>query len=191
MTTLLHFHLSVVLHAPEMATGLSTPPTMMRLDLGGNDPAILHWPGSFLYDKEQGDYTHEWSSQAKFDKWHQDEELAYSIELIASTIVSGNSLWTEKHHYMCSCGHSGGASKYQKKDPKCQCKNESKKTNCHCKIIIKFYPHMSTILGCYQDEHNHEVGLVNIAYMRMSQSAWQQIKGMLGHKIDPREIIHS
>jgi hypothetical protein len=159
MTTLPHFHLSVASHAPEMATGPSAPPTMMRLDLGGDDPAISRQLGSFLYDKEQGDYMHEWSSRAEFDKWHQDEELAFSIELIASTVVSGNSLWTEKHHYVCSHGHSGGASKYQKKHPEHQHKNDSKKTNCHCKIIIKFYPHMLTILGCYQDEHNHEVWL--------------------------------
>jgi hypothetical protein len=50
---------------------------------------------------------------------------------------------------------------------------------------------MLTILGCYQDEHNYEVSLANITYMWMSQSAWQQIRGMLEHKINPREIIHS
>jgi FAR1 DNA-binding domain len=155
-----------------MATGPSAPPTMMCLDLGGNDPATSRQPGSFLYDKEQGDYVHKWSSQAEFDKWRQDEGLAYSIELIMSTVVLGNSLWMEKRHYVCSCEHSGGASKYQKKHPEHQCKNESKKTNCHCKIIIKSYPHTSTILGHYQDEHNHEVGLANITYMRMLQSAW-------------------
>jgi hypothetical protein len=191
MTTLLHFHLSVTLCTPEMATGPSTPPTMMHLDLGGDDPATSCQPGSFLYNKEQGNYTHKWSSQAEFDKWRQDEGLTYSIELIVSTVVSGNSLWMEKCHYMCSCRHSGGTSKYQKKHPECQCKNESKKTNCHCNIIIKSYPHTLTILGCYQDEHNHKVSLVNITYMRMLQNTWQQIKGMLERKIDPREIVHS
>jgi hypothetical protein len=191
MTTLLCFCLSVALHTPKMATRPSTPPTMMHLDLGGDNPATLRQLGSFLYDKEWGDYMHEWSSWAKFDKWCQDKGLAYSIELITSTVVSENSLWTEKRHYVCSHGHSGGTSKYQKKHPKCQHKNESKKTNCHCKIIIKSYPHTSTILGCYQDEHNHKVGLANITYMQMLQSARQQIRGMLECKIDPREIICS
>jgi hypothetical protein len=102
----------------------------------------------------------------------------------------GNALWTEKHYYVCSCGHSGGASKFQKKHPKRQRKIESKKTGCRCKLLIKLYPHTSNILGCYQDEHNHEISIANIAYMCMSHTAWEQIKSMLEQKIDPREIVH-
>jgi FAR1 DNA-binding domain len=103
--------------------------------------------------------------------------------------VLGNTLWTEKRYYVCSRGLSGGASKYQKKHPERQRKIESKKTGCRCKLLIKLYPHTSTILGRYQDEHNHEVGIANIAYMRMSHAARERIKSMLEQKIDPREIV--
>jgi FAR1 DNA-binding domain len=173
MTTLPRFRLSVASRGPQTAIGPSAPPTVMCLDLRGDDPATSRRPGSFLHDKERGNYTHEWSTLAEFDEWRRCEELAYSIELIASTVMSGNSLWTQKRYYVCSRGRSGGASKYQKKHPERQRKNGTKKTNCQCKIMIKFYPHTSTILGRYQDEHNHEVGLANVAYTRKSHSARQ------------------
>jgi hypothetical protein len=32
---------------------------MIHLDLGGDDPATLHQLGSFLYNKEWGNYCHE------------------------------------------------------------------------------------------------------------------------------------
>jgi hypothetical protein len=111
--------MSVMPHITKIGTGLSTLPTVIHLDLCGDKPATSRWPGSFNYDKENGAYPHEWSSLADFDEWRWDEELAYSIELISLKIMPGNTLWTEKHYYMCSCGHSRGASKYQKKYPKC------------------------------------------------------------------------
>ena len=74
----------------------------------------------------------EWSRPAKFEVWCQEEELAYSIELIASSTMHGRGqvLWTLKHVYMCSHQLSGGRSKYQKKHPDWHWKIESKKTGC-------------------------------------------------------------
>jgi hypothetical protein len=103
--------------------------------------------------------------------------------------MPGNTLWTEKCYYVCSHGHSGGTSKYQKKYPEHQHKIESKKMGCCCKLLIKLYPYTSNILGCYQDEHNHEISIANITYMRMLHTAQEQIKSMLEQKIDPREVI--
>jgi hypothetical protein len=70
-----------------------------------------------------------------------------------------------------------------------QCKIESKKMGCRCKLLIKLYPHTSTILGHYQDEHSYEVSIANIAYMCMLHTAWERIKSILEQKIDPREIV--
>jgi hypothetical protein len=182
--------MSVAPHITKIGTGPSTPPTVIHLDLRGDEPATLRRLGSFNYDKENGAYPHKWSSLADFNEWCRDEELAYSIELISLKIMPGNTLWTEKRYYVCSRGHSGGTSKYQKKYPERQRKIESKKMGCCCKLLIKLYPHTSNILGCYQDEHNHEIGIANIAYMRMSHTAREQIKSMLEQKIDPREIVH-
>jgi hypothetical protein len=42
--------------------------------------------GSFNYDRERGEYPIEWSNLAAFNAWCWEEELCYSIELIASMV---------------------------------------------------------------------------------------------------------
>ena len=133
----------------------------------------------------------EWAGLAEFEAWCREEELAYSIELIPSNTVHGKRLWTLKQTYVCSRQPSGGPSKYQKKFPEQQRKIGSKKTGCRCSIIIKFYPHTPTILGRYVSEHDHEIGLANIAYTRMSRVAREKINYNLSQKIDPREIVRN
>ena len=120
---------------------------------------------------------------------HWQEELAYSIELIGSTVKCRNELWLDKHLYVCSRQLSGGWKNYQKKHPEWQRKINSKKSGCHCQIVIKRYHHTPTILGRYEVEHNHKVGLANLAYTRMSRMAWEQIKSMLQLKMDRRKIV--
>src|SRR6266853_4339273 len=117
----------------------------------------------------------EWARPAKFEAWHWEEELTYSIKLIASSTVHSGKLWALKRIYVCSRQLSRGQSKYQKKILDWQCKIDSKKTGCWCRIVIKYYPHTSTILGHYVSEHDHEIGLANIAYTRMSRVAREKI----------------
>jgi hypothetical protein len=190
MTTLPHFRLSIAPPAPEMSTGPIAPPTQSRLDLRTVDPATSRRAGSFNYDREHG-FPLEWSNLAEFHAWRREEELAYSIELIGSTVRDGkkNPLWMKKRLFVCSRQPSGGKSKYQKKFPDRQRKIESKKSGCHCKIWIKLYYHTPIVLGRYETEHDHEIGLANIAYTRMSRGARDQIKNMLMQKVDPREIV--
>jgi hypothetical protein len=133
----------------------------------------------------------EWAGPAEFEAWRREEELAYSIELIASKTVHGGGLWTLKRVYVCSRQLSGGRSKYQKKHPDRHRKIQNKKTGCRCSIIIKFYPHTTAILGRYASEHDHEIGLANIAYTRMSRVAREKIKYKLAQKIDPRKIVRT
>jgi hypothetical protein len=133
----------------------------------------------------------EWAGPAEFEAWRREEELAYSIELIPSNTVHGGKLWTLKRTYVCSRQPSGVPKKYQKKFPDRQRKIESKKTGCRCRIIIKSYPHTSAILGRYVSEHDHQTGLANIAYTRMSRVAREKIKYKLAQKIDPREIVRT
>jgi hypothetical protein len=40
-------------------------------------------------------------------------------------------------------------------------------------------------------EHDHEIGLANITYTRMSQVAQEKIKYKLAQKIDPRKIVRT
>jgi hypothetical protein len=51
---------------------------------------------SFYYDWVCSRYLMKWASPAEFEAWHREEELAYSIELIASTTVHEGGLWTLK-----------------------------------------------------------------------------------------------
>jgi hypothetical protein len=133
----------------------------------------------------------EWSDLTAFNTWHREEELHYSIELIASRVRSGGTLWTQNRLYICSCQLSGGRKEYEKKKPDWNRKIGSKKTGCRCRIIIKLYPHTDTILGHYRNTHDHEVGSANIAYTRMSGVAQEQIKSMLVQKVDHKEIVHN
>ena len=153
-------------------------------------PATSTRKGSFNYDRKRGDYPLEWSDLAAFNAWHREEELHYSIELIPSTVKRGGPLWTEKRLFVCSRQLSGGQKPYEKKK-EWKRKIDSKKTGCHCRVIIKLYPHTDTILGNYTDAHNHAVGKDNIAYTRMSGVAWEQIKSMLVQKVDHREIVRN
>ena len=154
-------------------------------------PANSTRSGSFYYDQVRGGYPMEWAGPAEFEAWRREEELAYSIELIASKTVHGGGLWTLKRVYVCSRQLSGGRSKYQKKHPDQHRKIQNKKTGCRCSIIIKFYPHTTAILGRYASEHDHEIGLANIAYTRMSRVAREKIKYKLAQKIDPRKIVRT
>ena len=133
----------------------------------------------------------EWSDFAAFDKWRWEEELRYSIKLIASTVKRGGPLWTEKRLYVCSRQLSGGQKQYEKKKPDRRRKIGSKKTGCHCWVVIKLYPHTDAILGNYTNVHDHDVGSDNIAYTWMSGVAREQIKSMLVQKVDRKEIVRN
>ena len=75
------------------------------------------------------------------------------------------------------------------KNPDRGCTIPSKKTGCHCEVLIKQYLHTSTVLGRYVADHDHEIGAANIAHTRLSGTTWEQIKMMLIQTIDHREIV--
>ena len=52
-------------------------------------PATSCDVGSFIYDQENCIYPLEWEDLSSFHTWHREEEHAHSIELIASSTVSG------------------------------------------------------------------------------------------------------
>jgi hypothetical protein len=206
MTTL-HFPLIVMPPTPGVGSRILSGPSAPPMGLpersalaerppegpseSAETPANSTRSRSFYYDRIRGRYPMEWAGPAEFEVWHQEEELTYSIELIPSNTVHGGKLWTLKRTYVCSRQPSRGPKKYQKKFPDRQWKIESKKTGCRCHIVIKSYLHTSAILGHYVSEHDHEIGLANIAYTWMSQVAREKIKYKLSQKIDPREIVRN
>jgi hypothetical protein len=153
------------------------------------NPATSKRKGSFIYDKKNGKFPMEWPSIADFHAWREAEQLAHSIELIRSTVVTPNGpIWTERRTFVCSRALSGGQYNYEQKHER-QRKIESKKIQCPCRVVIKRYPHTQVVLGHYHSEHNHELGIPNIRYLRLSQAARDRIKTLLLRRVHQQEIV--
>jgi hypothetical protein len=119
MTTLPPFQLNI---APPIAPPISEVSTRAGLGVPqilclGDDPATSRRLGSFNHDRDTSLYLYEWSSLAEFDEWREKEEIAKSIQFMASRVAHGNKLWTLKRYYVCSREWSGGKIKYEKKIP--------------------------------------------------------------------------
>lgn len=164
---------------------MTTLPTFRLQVARARDPDR---PGSFNYDREKGEYFLEWTDLAEFDAWHRQEEIANSIELLVCRTATGKE-FTQKRTYCCSRQRTGGDKPYKKKNLDWDRKIDSKKTGCRCQLTIKLYPDTPTVLGRYDANHDHEVGLANLAYTRMSHAARKIIYEMLAQKIDYKEIV--
>ena len=151
-------------------------------------PATSKKRGSFNWDWENR-WAMKWASIANFEAWLKEEQLVKLIEFVLSSTKPGMGLWTKKWTYVCSRQMSGGKKEYEKKHPDWKCKIDSKKSGCRCQIKIKYYPQTLTILGCYAEEHDHEIQLANVAYTHLSQAACNQIKVMLKQKVNQKEIV--
>jgi hypothetical protein len=187
----------------------TAPPLEMCLDLGigcqargsqegdthppdsADTPATSRRVGSFTHDQESRIYTLQWEDLSAFHAWRREEELTHSIELIASSTVSGGRLWLQKRVYVCARQLSGGPNKYKKKFSHRFRKIGTKKTGCRCRIVIKRYHHTPTVLGRYVSGHDHDIGVGNIAYMRLSRTARETVKTMLIQQIDRRAIVRN
>jgi hypothetical protein len=154
-----------------------------------NIPATSRKVGSFIHDQEHGIYPLQWEDMSSFHAWRREEELTHSIELIASSTVSGGPLWLQKRIYVCARQLSGSPNKYNKIFSHRFRKIGTKKTGCRCRIIIKHYHHTPAIFGRYVNVHDHDLGLGNIAYMRLSRAAWETVKAMLIQQVDRRAIV--
>jgi hypothetical protein len=109
---------------------------------------------------------------------------------LTTTVYRGKwLLWTK--HCVFVCGHtwSEGKSKYEKKNLNQKWKIQNKKIGCSYHLISKHYLDMPIILGHLKWEHDHEMGLLNIAYTHMSHHAQEKIEFMLWQKVDLREIV--
>ena len=70
-------------------SGIPSEPSAPPIPEAAETPTNSAKKGSFHYDWECGGYPMEWPGPAKFEAWRREEELAYSIELIASSAVRG------------------------------------------------------------------------------------------------------
>jgi len=70
-------------------------------------PATSTKRGGFDWDQEKGGFNLEWANLAKFEMWHQVEERASSIELIASSTQTGVN-YSRLQRFVCGRQYSGG-----------------------------------------------------------------------------------
>jgi hypothetical protein len=174
--------------SPEEST--MTPEGGDRPPDSADSPSTSRKVGSLIHDQDSGIYPMQWEDLSAFHTWRREEELAHSIELIASSSVSGGRLWLQKRIYVCARQLSGGPSKYMKKFHRFR-KIGTKKTGCRCRIVIKRYHHTPLVLGRYVDKHDHDLGLGNIAYMRLSRAALETARAMLIQQVDRRAIVRN
>ena len=150
---------------------------------------LQHGKGALIITLKRGDFP--WIGQVLPNLtygagWRSSPKLSLSLPKLSN----GGMLYLERHTYVCSCQASSRPKNYQKKCPGHQCKIESKKTSCTCQIMIKCYYYTQMILGQYAEEHDHDLGMENIAYTWLSHKDQDWIQSMLHQKVDPQEIVH-
>lgn len=155
-------------------------------------PIMTARRGSLAYDREKGGMTLDWANEAKFQEWLAAEESEKSIELIVSQIKRSDSsgTWRERRMFRCSREFTGGKHSYQKKN-QWERKIPSKKTGCQCCLIIKRYPGTDTILGKYENQHDHPLGDDNLRFNRLSGNVRNLVMDMVYIGIDSKAIVES
>jgi hypothetical protein len=207
------FRLSVILPLPNVTTGLSTLLEELVLDFGTGAHAAPEGTmlakenahddeeitkildnsnrrGGFNHNRVSGHLPLEWPNIDAFQAWHRNKELAHSIELISSTTSHSGQAWTLRCIYVCTHEWLGGESHYEK-TTNWERKIPSKKMGCPCNIIIKSYPNTKIVLGCYEDRHDHMIGIANALFMHLTARFQERMREMVIQKIDPREIMHN
>ena len=154
------------------------------------DPATSKRYGSITHDRENQRPTHEWNSLEEFRAWRIIEELDRGIELLlSSTRRSDGPLWHENRTYSCSRQGTGGKSRYVRKCMDRIRKLPSKRTGCRCRVRIKTYHHVSTVLGWYEFEHDHAIGVANLMYTRLRDSTRRYVLNLLRMDLSPKEVV--
>jgi len=154
------------------------------------DPATSERNGSITRDRKRRSPTHEWNSLDEFQTWRTNQELEHGIELLlVRTYSAGSPLWHEKRIYVCSRQGTGGKPKYIRKRVGRIQSRPSKRTGCRCRIIVKTYHHLPTVLGWYRAEHDHATGVANLRFTRLQDSTRTYVSSLLRRQMKPREIV--
>ena len=155
------------------------------------NPATSKRHGSITYDRENRRPTHEWNSLEEFHAWRINEELEHGIELLLSSKrpSADGPLRHENLTYSCSRQGTGGETKYVRKCTDSRKRPPSKRTGCRCKVNIKTYHHVSTVLGWYAPEHDHAIGVANLMYTRLRDSTRGHVLNLLRMNMSPKEVV--
>ncbi|KAH8980191.1 hypothetical protein EDB92DRAFT_1820639 [Lactarius akahatsu] len=138
------------------------------------DPAMSHWYGSTTHDWKRGKMTLEWANEEDFLAWLAAEESDQTIELICLRE------WTGGHSKSGATASEG----QERKIP-------SKKTGCRCQLTIKLYRHTETILGKYENDHDHPLGDNNLRFTQLSDKTRDLVMQLVHIGVDTKAIMSS
>ena len=180
--------------SPSIAENLRTYRTPEADRRQTKDPAMTVLSRSITHDRKGGKMPLEWSNEEDFRVWLASEESEHGIEFIVSNTAHSESLlWREQCILRCACEWTRGRLVQNKlrtegKDAKIQeRKILSKKTGCQCRLTIKFYWHTDTILGRYEDVHDHPLGDENLRFTRLTDGTRDLVMEMVCQGIDSKE----
>jgi hypothetical protein len=145
--------------------------------------------GSITYDREKGGMTREWANKAEFLAWLAAEQSEKSIDLVVSKVRQSDSpIWRERRVFMCAREYTGGkqdrvkVNQWERTIP-------SKKTGCRCRLTIKQYLNTETILGKYEDQHDHAIGDDNLRFTRLSDATKDLVRQMVHTGVHSKAIV--
>jgi hypothetical protein len=177
--------------SPIVAAAAAAAPQAETIDTATATSKRRH--GSITHDRESQRPTHEWNSLDEFHAWRVNEELEHGIELLLSSSTRRSAAdgahWRENRTYSCSRRGTGGKTKYVKKYTDRIRKRPSKRTGCRCRVRIKTYHRVSTVLGWYEPEHEHAVGVANLMYTRLRDSTRGYVLKLLRTNMSPKEVV--
>jgi hypothetical protein len=145
---------------------------------------------SVTYDHKKGGMKQEWVDYNVFLDWLATEESMNSMEFILSQVEHSDlPIWWEQRVYWCAQEYSGGKHD-QEKITERERTIPLKKTGCQCCLTIKHYLHTNTILGKYEDEHDHAIGDENLQFTRLPDTTKALVMDMVCTGIDSKAIVH-
>lgn len=156
-----------------------------------DDPATTQAYGSITYDRTRGKMPLEWSNEEEFGAWLAAEESERAVELIVSNVAHSDSPnWRERRILRCSREWTGGRlAQNESGTTERNRKIPSKKTGCRCRLTIKFYRHTETILGKYENDHDHPLGDENLQFTRLSEKTRDMVMELVHVGIDAKAIV--
>ena len=181
---------------PSIAKNLCTYRTPEADRRQTEDLATTVLSRSITHDRKGRKMPLEWSNEEDFRVWLVSEESEHGIKFIVSNTAHSESLlWREQHILKCAREWTGGWPVQNKlttegKDVKIQeRKIPSKKTGCRCQLTIKFYQHTDTILGRYEDAHDHPLGDENLRFTWLTDRTRDLVMEMVCQGIESKVIV--
>lgn len=145
--------------------------------------------GSFQSDIASSKYQNRWESWTEFQEWLAEEQRTQGIELRLVNTYAGMPEFERQLRFVCSRGGTGGVKPYTKRHPDWNRKIESKLTDCNCRLLVKQYPGLPTVLGNYRAEHDHALGNANLPFTQIPKDTREYIAGLLRLKVSPDHIV--